>query len=302
MSAFSQVVSLNVRSLQPLPPSTEGEAAPVLPPISLRSYILKINSLLPSEIRIYAAAEVSKEFSARFSCTERKYKYFFLRSSLDVERMRVAAQLLVGSHDFRNFCKIDAANVLSFVREIRGADIEAVQTGSEENERQLCAFVLRGSGFLWHQVRCIVAVLFMVGKGQEDPDVITRMLDVGTFPRKPIYHMAPEQPLVLWDCDFGDLSFVYDDVVVHKVTQLLQTQWEELTIKSTIMRHMLDTLQPSVSDTVEAPSRKRKYVPLLERPLGPSVEELVGNLSSKRQKLYQAKRQRVEEYDAKKDA
>ena len=58
VSAFSQVVSLRVRSMKPI---KDGECNT----ISLPSYIHKINSLLPPEIKIYAAAEVPEHFSAR---------------------------------------------------------------------------------------------------------------------------------------------------------------------------------------------------------------------------------------------
>lgn len=42
------------------------------------------------------------------------------------------------------------------------------------------------------QVRCIAAVLLMVGRGQEHPDVVRRMLDLSAVPRKPQYSMAAE--------------------------------------------------------------------------------------------------------------
>lgn len=38
---------------------------------------------------------------------------------------------------------------------------------------QLWVIKIRGSAFLWHQVRCMVAVLFLVGRGLESPDVGT---------------------------------------------------------------------------------------------------------------------------------
>lgn len=38
---------------------------------------------------------------------------------------------------------------------------------------QLGAIKIKGSAFLWHQVRCMVAVLFLIGQGLESPDVRT---------------------------------------------------------------------------------------------------------------------------------
>lgn len=36
---------------------------------------------------------------------------------------------------------------------------------------ELWAITIKGSAFLWHQVRCMVAVLFMIGQGLESADV-----------------------------------------------------------------------------------------------------------------------------------
>lgn len=44
------------------------------------------------------------------------------------------------------------------------------------DENQLWAIKIKGSAFLWHQVRCMVAVLFLIGQGHESPDVRTKCL------------------------------------------------------------------------------------------------------------------------------
>ena len=68
----------------------------------------------------------------------------------------------------------------------------------------LCYIKIEGSAFLWHQVRCIATVLFLVGLGREKPDVVDALLDVTKTPRKPQYEMAPDEPLVLWRCEFPE--------------------------------------------------------------------------------------------------
>ncbi|CAI5984913.1 unnamed protein product [Closterium sp. NIES-65] len=61
-----------------------------------------------------------------------------------------------------------------------------------------------GTAFLWHQIRCMMAVLLMVGRGLERPEVVSELLQVngGPFTRKPQY--APPDPhgLVLHRCSF----------------------------------------------------------------------------------------------------
>ncbi|KAK9269832.1 hypothetical protein L1049_025405 [Liquidambar formosana] len=80
---------------------------------------------------------------------------------------------------------------------------------------QLWAMKIKGSAFLWHQVRCMVAVLFMIGQGLESPDVIDALLDTDRTPRKPQYIMAPEIPLVLQACEFEGLKFTYAGQALH---------------------------------------------------------------------------------------
>ena len=41
-------------------------------------------------------------------------------------------------------------------------------------------------------MRCIAAVLLMVGRGLEAPDVVASLLDIDAYPCKPQYTLAPE--------------------------------------------------------------------------------------------------------------
>ena len=40
--------------------------------------------------------------------------------------------------------------------------------------------MIKGSAFLWHQVRCIMSILFLIGNGQEEIELINEMLDEKT--------------------------------------------------------------------------------------------------------------------------
>ncbi|KAH8424176.1 pseudouridine synthase DEG1 [Aspergillus melleus] len=155
---------------------------------------------------------------------------------LDIEAMRNAAKLFEGVHDFRNFCKLDTSKQLdTFERRIFHSDIELVDPNSiplgslgrpglspdgksvvkvdppaPENVPAYTApvyvFHLQGSAFLWHQVRLMVSILFLVGQGFESPSIVSELLDITKNPRKPSYTMASDAPLVLWDCVFPDLN------------------------------------------------------------------------------------------------
>jgi tRNA pseudouridine38/39 synthase len=137
---------------------------------------------------------------------------------LDVAAMDAAARHLEGEHDFRAFCKLDASgHVRHFVRRVLSARVVpagAAYSPSLSNSlstHQTFALRIRGTAFLYHQVRCIAAVLLMVGRGLERPDVVRRLLDVRARPRKPQYALAPEQPLLLYACGYGGGGLDDDD-------------------------------------------------------------------------------------------
>ncbi|KAL8938445.1 MAG: hypothetical protein Q9216_003896 [Gyalolechia sp. 2 TL-2023] len=291
VSAFGQVISIRVRSNRPLI-STESEKSqeeegteeedrercehnaayntmtPFDPIKDEIPYPQILNRLLPSEIRVLGwCPSPPEDFSARFSCTERCYKYFFTQPAftptvgmkgllhtkklhgrrregwLDIQAMREAARKFEGSHDFRNFCKVDPSKQIDmFVRLVNSSEITEVNTGEGgpmgylgfpdfqqyhpprteriESELQpqdfdkaasplaqsipkLYAFKVKGSGFLWHQVRHMVAILFLIGQGLEKPSLVDDLLDTKKTPQKPVYDMADAAPLVLEDCKFG---------------------------------------------------------------------------------------------------
>ena len=66
--------------------------------------------------------------------------------------------------------------------------------------------VIKGSAFLWHQVRMMMAVLFLVAKGAEKPVIVDLLLDINSVEKKPLIHMAPPENLLLSDCGFEDVS------------------------------------------------------------------------------------------------
>ncbi|WPH00407.1 Hypothetical protein R9X50_00323400 [Acrodontium crateriforme] len=255
VSAFGQVIGVKVRSLRPKEKpiiqddvettSVDGESKDTIDEHTTSSfdpirdevpYIQTLNRVLPADIRILAwCPSPPSDFSARFSCKERRYRYFFSNPAyatnpatlnspdggdglLDIEAMRQAAAKYVGLHDFRNFCKVDASKqITNFSRRVFHAGIHEVVPGQPDAndlsngaeskpldvaQPKLYYFEVRGSAFLWHQVRHLVAVLFLVGQGYEKPSIIDELLDIEKTPAKPHYEMASDAPLVLWDCIF----------------------------------------------------------------------------------------------------
>jgi tRNA pseudouridine38/39 synthase len=87
----------------------------------------------------------------------------------------------------------------------------------EPNDR-MYVFDLVGTAFLYHQVRHIMAALFLVGSGFEQPQIIAELMNIeeGAEPvqeedktysvvgSKPDYQMADDLPLMLWECGFDE--------------------------------------------------------------------------------------------------
>ena len=135
-----------------------------------------------------------------------------------MEKMRAAAAKMVGEHDWRNLCRVDASKQLtSFRRRVFRADISQCSNLDVDLDNPgvegLYVFDLVGSGFLYNQVRHIMAVLFLVGSGLEPPTIVEALLNadasspnpdtsVPLLERRPEYLMADGLPLVLWDCAY----------------------------------------------------------------------------------------------------
>ena len=83
-----------------------------------------LNCVLPDDIRVLCYVKVPENFSARFNCVRREYKYFFPRGFLDIDKMTEASKLFLGYHDFRNFCKMDIITTTNFRRKILEIQIE----------------------------------------------------------------------------------------------------------------------------------------------------------------------------------
>ncbi|KHJ41520.1 tRNA pseudouridine synthase A [Trichuris suis] len=269
VSALRQVVSLNVRS------ALTDEAKECS--LEELDYPSILNACLPESVKVIAWAPVSQQFSARFNCKGRTYKYFFPKGTLDIQAMDTACRHLVGSHDFRNFCKIESGNnvVQHCMRTVRTARVYCLVPSEVQNAKSMCCFEVSANAFLRHQIRCIVAVLFAVGQSNESPSIIRQLLDVTQYPAKPNYCIASGEPLILCNTNFEDLKWQWNHKVLNDVRNRLQIHWIEHAIKGRIFEEMLEQLNAydnsgdQTMDVVSAilPSTSCKsYRPLASRP------------------------------------
>lgn len=278
VSAFGNVIAMHVRSN--LTRERDGvefvrigkgsaEAPDEAEERAEMDYVHLINRVLPPTVRLRAWSPVPREFSARFSCDARTYRYYFpITDGLDLARMRQASSDLLGDHDFRNFCKMDGS-ISNFVRTIHNFEISAVGGMG-------CA-TIRGNAFLYHQVRCMMAVLFMVGHRDEDPSIIRRLLDIAAVHSKPPYELADDHNLCLWQCDFpptAGLQWRYSDTTSLAAT--LRGLVQPAMVKATLLQSMYDDVLAQGGETHPPTSRRKLHIPLLERPPEMDLEGVMG--------------------------
>ncbi|KAI9770864.1 MAG: hypothetical protein M1835_006498 [Candelina submexicana] len=307
-----------------------------------------LNRILPEDIRILAwCPSPPPNFSARFSCKERRYRYFFTQPAfaptpgpagltdvvgdrkprrregwLDIQAMRKAAKAFEGLHDFRNFCKVDPGKqITNFERRVFCADIEEVDPrhglvgyvgrpgfgpfessssvlqnaaedfrGDEVTTPRIYTFTVHGSAFLWHQVRCMAAILFLIGQGLESPSLVSALLDIKANPTRPMYEMATDAPLVLWDCIFPregsecrddalDWIYVGDDRMAESGKAIGSTAGDGKFGTGGVVDDMWKVWRKRKIDEVLAGM-------LLDVAVGPSVEEGSGGVRPRSQRIF----------------
>ena len=139
--------------------------------------------LRPHPFAVLEAAVVAQEFDARFSATRRHYLYrivnrradlaidrqcaWRIARPLDAQSMHVAAQHLVGRHDFTTF-RAAECQAKSPVKTLDRLDVE--RSGDEVR------IEAAARSFLHHQVRSMVGSLVLVGEGKWQPDDVARAL------------------------------------------------------------------------------------------------------------------------------
>ena len=159
----------------------------------------KLNAILQKEIIIHEISVCEEEFHARFDAQSREYCYFIhfnkdpfvekfsyrMRYPLDLEAMNKAAQLLLGEHDFSCFEKVGGNNTTSIctVTEARWDAYRpqhADMLGYPHNEGDYIVFTVRANRFLRNMVRAMVGSLIEVGRGKQEPEWISRLIELGS--------------------------------------------------------------------------------------------------------------------------
>lgn len=140
----------------------------------------------PDSIQVYTVEQVADDFHARFSVVKKRYvyqffegfanpfetRYFFSTGNrrMDVERMKIAAGLLAGRHDFSAF----TANP----GEVRDDDpVKDLSTLEVERTGPRVFLTAEADGFLFRMVRSLAGCLFDVGIGKIEPEEVVAIRD-----------------------------------------------------------------------------------------------------------------------------
>lgn len=163
--------------------------------------------------------------------------------------------------------------------------------------------IIEGSSFLWHQIRCVVAILVLIGQRKEPPSLIDDLLDIDKYPSKPQYTMVHELPLCLFECEFeaSRVAWRYDPVELSKCVRHLQETWLENETRACIVKRMIDSLEDKIKQqsaettslgrswrldqpysSLQGKSQPHAYVPFAERQRAGSLEERVDHYVKKR--------------------
>lgn len=147
------------------------------------TFVKGLNAVLPKDISVKSAEEVSEDFNARFSVTGKTYEYYILntaqrdpfwenrayhyRKKLDEKVLNNAAACFLGEHDFAGFSSV-GSSVKTTIRTITASSVR--------REGDMVIFSVSGNGFLYNMVRIMAGTLLAIAEGkiaaEELPEII----------------------------------------------------------------------------------------------------------------------------------
>lgn len=142
-----------------------------------------LNAYLPNDIYIKEVEKVNEDFHARFSAIKKEYRYYInikeynpltIRylpyiPNLNIEAMKEAVELLIGTHDFKGFASASIDERKPTIKTIYSIDII--------NHGDKLEFIFIGNGFLKYQIRRMMGIIVEIGKGRFTKNKITEILE-----------------------------------------------------------------------------------------------------------------------------
>jgi tRNA pseudouridine38-40 synthase len=175
----------------------EGQVASVeiAREISTTKLRAAINGNIGRDVRVLMVDTAADDFHARYSALEKTYVYrivhdpvispFWWRYAhhdarkLDVGRMKAAAELFCGKHDWTAF---SAAQSDVEDRDRTVTRVEIVERPDERSHGSLIEIRVSANGFLRYMVRAMAGTLMALGRSELDSDAIGEALESGNRP------------------------------------------------------------------------------------------------------------------------
>jgi len=168
----------------------------------VEKFITDINGFLPKDIRVLFAENADDRFHARLSAISKTYEYVIdngrvsdvfarkyawrVEEKLDVNQMRLAAEKLMGTHDYTSFC----GN-----KKFKKSPVRTVTDIAIKEQRDKITIAYTGDGFLQNMVRILTGTLVEVGLGKRSAGAMTEILHAKN--REAAGMMAPPEGLFL---------------------------------------------------------------------------------------------------------
>lgn len=149
----------------------------------MRGWLFGSNVKLPDGVSLRWVQPVADDFHARFSALSRRYRYVILNRwakpailkrqvawyhhALDADAMHLAAQALIGEHDFSSF-RASGCQATHARREIRSLEVS--------RKGDFIYVDIVANAFLHHMVRNIVGSLLEVGGGEQKVEWMAELL------------------------------------------------------------------------------------------------------------------------------
>lgn len=166
-----------------------------------------MNKYLPDDISIDDVKRVDKRFHSRFNATGKTYRYtlwcgdtkpvfdrkyvYVLEKMPDIESMKAAAEMLIGTNDYKSFC----GN-----KKMKKSTVRTVDSIKIFQKDSYIIMEFHGDGFLQNMIRILVGTLLDVGYGKKKPEEMKNIIDAKD--RQEAGPTAPSNGLCLVEVDY----------------------------------------------------------------------------------------------------
>jgi tRNA pseudouridine38-40 synthase len=154
--------------------------------------LLKALNAVSKDIFYRSAAFVNADFNPRHADL-RKYRYVLRSDGMDLQTVRICAELFTGEHDFKRFCKPDGKPTIALLNSV---DVR--------KEGDLIVLDFTARYFLWNMVRRIVAAIASAGMGDSSLSDVEDALNGKDIS----FGIARPDALTLTDVFYKDVEFI----------------------------------------------------------------------------------------------